>query len=212
METVVESLGSDEFLYRRPSHVADESKESFYSTNITVSSSIQNITSKNKAESLYQSLETFLGAQPSYDNFVKQLCFPSFSHETKLSKHHLRKLEELYFFERYFSANCKKFFGALRPIPDTNTCGEQRSKSCNDESDIFAYKICKALIRSELYPEKLRKTYKDNLQHRLSDEVLLSNSVIKKIGQDMAELTIRFCNEKLQFCLFLSAATVGAAS
>ena len=82
-------------MYARPTLVADDTKEAFYSTDITINSHVQNITSKNKAESLYQALETFLGLQPFYENFIKKTCFPSFSQETKQSKYQMRKLEEL---------------------------------------------------------------------------------------------------------------------
>ena len=198
LETVIKSLGSGELIYRRPTLVSDETKEAFFTTNITTNSSIQCITSKNKAESLHQTLEAFLGVQPSYENFVQPSCFPSFSHETKQSKHQLRKLEEFYFFERYFAANCKSFFGALRPVPETNICGEFRSRRCNDESDVFAYKICKSLVQSGLHIEKLKKSYKDNLQYTLSSEVLLPQTVIDKIGEDKTNIVVRFCNEKLQ--------------
>ena len=198
MENVIDSLGSSEAVYARPTLVAEDTKEAFYSTNITINSSSQNIASKNKAESLQQALEIFLGVPPSYESFVKKWCFPSFSHETKQSKYQLRKLEELYFFERYFSANCKSFFSTLRPVPETNSCGELRSKGCNDNHDVFAYRICKALIHAGLFSEKLRKTYKDNLQYILSDEILLSKAVIERIGKDMTEVVMRFCNEKLQ--------------
>ena len=198
LETVIESLGSGEFIYRRPTLASDETKEAFFTTNITTNSSIQCITSKNKAESLHQALELFLGVQPSYENFVQQMCFPSFSHETKQSKHQMRKLEEFYFFERYFAANCKSFFSALRPVPETNVCGEFRSKRCNEESDVFAYRICKSLVQSGLHIEQLKKSYKDSLQHTLSANVLLSKSVIDKIGEDKTDIVVRFCNEKLQ--------------
>ena len=198
LETVIKSLGSGELIYRRPTLVSDETKEAYFTTNITTNSSIQCITSKNKAESLHQTLEAFLGVQPSYENFVQPSCFPSFSHETKQSKHQLRKLEEFYFFERYFAANCKSFFGALRPVPETNICGEFRSRRCNDESDVFAYKICKSLVQSGLNIEKLKKSYKDNLQYTLSSEVLLPQTVIDKIGEDKTNIVVRFCNEKLQ--------------
>ena len=110
METIIDSSGSPgHFVYGRPTLIADESKEAFYSTNITFNSKIHNITTKNKAESLYQALEIFLEQQLSYENFISKSCFPSFSPKTKHSKYQMRKLEELYFFERYFAANCNEF-------------------------------------------------------------------------------------------------------
>ena len=198
MEAVISHAETHEAVYVRPAIVADDSKEAFYSTNVTINGSTQNITSKNQAESIHQALELFLGAPPSYENFVKKFCFPSFSQETKQSKYQLRKLEELYFFERYFAANCKAFFGALRPIPDTNLWGEIRSKGCKEECDVFAYRICKALIFNGLYAEKLRVTYKDNIQHMLSAEILLPRNIVEKMGEDKTEVVVRFCNEKLQ--------------
>ena len=198
LETVIKSLGSGDLIYKRPTLVSDETKEAFFTTNITANSSLQCIPSKNKAESLHQALEVFLGMHPSYENFVQPLCFPSFSHETKKSKHQFRNLEEFYFFERYFAANCKSFFSALRPVPETNVCGEFRSRRCSDESDVFAYRVCKSLVEAELHMEKLKKSYKDNLQYSLSGEVLLSKTVIDKIGEDKTDIVVRFCNEKLQ--------------
>lgn len=197
LETVIDSLGSGKFVYARPSLVADETKEAFYSTDITINSLVQNITSKNKAESLYQALELFLGLQPFYQNFIKKSCFPSFSQETKQSKCQMRKLEELYFFERYFAANCNNFFGQLRPVPGPNISGELRSKRCSDESDVFAYRFCKALIHSGLDSEKLRRTYKENFQHTFSADTLLSKTIISNI-EDRIDEVVRFCNEKLQ--------------
>ena len=101
LETVIESE-SGEFVYRRPELVSDECNEAFFTSSITNNSSIQTITSKNKAESLHQALEILLGAQPSYEIFVQSFCFPSFSSKTMQSKHQMRKLDEFYFFERYF--------------------------------------------------------------------------------------------------------------
>ena len=186
-------------MYGRPNLADDaESKESFFTTNITVNSISQIITSKNKAESIHQSLELFLTEPPTYENFIQNFCFPSFSLETKQSKHQLKKLEELYFFERYFAANCKEFFGSLRPIPNTDRYGDFRSKRCNEEADAFAYRICKALVLSELYSEKLRTTYKENLQYTLRADDLFSKAIIENMGEDKTEVVVRFCNEKLQ--------------
>ena len=136
--------------------------------------------------------------QPTYENFIQNFCFPSFSHETKQSKYQLRKLEELYFFERYLAANCKSFFGSLRPIPNTDSYGDFRSRRCNEEADAFAYRICKALILSGFCSEKLRATYKDNLQYTLSADNLFSKAIMENMGEDKTEVVVRFCNEKLQ--------------
>ena len=199
MESVINSIESGKCRYGRPNLAADEeSKESFFTTNLTVHSLPQIITSKNKAESIHQALELFLGDSPAYENFIQNFCFPSFSNETKQSKYQLRKLEELYFFERYFAANCKTFFTSLRPFPNTNIHGDLRSKRCNDESDAFAYRISKALILSGFYSEKLRSTYKDNLQYTLSAQDIFSKAVIEEMGEDRTEVVTRFCNEKMQ--------------
>ena len=199
LETVINSLESGKFRYDRPDLEADkESKESFVTSNITVNSLPQKITSKTKAESIHHALELFLKEPPSYENFIQNFCFPSFSNETKQSKYHQKKLEELYFFERYFAAHCKNFFTSLRPLPNTNSYGDLRSKRCKDENDAFAYRVCKALILSGLNTEKLRHTYKENLQYSLNPENLFSKAVIQEMGEDKTEVVIRFCNEKMQ--------------
>ena len=198
LETVIDSLGEDKFVYTRPKVVADETKEAFYSTDITINSQVQNITSKNKAESLYKALEIFLGSQPFYDNFITKFCFPSYSQETKQSKYQMKKLEDLYFFERYFAANCNNFFASSGLTLGPNIFGELRSRRCKDEPDVFAYRICKALIHSGLDSEKLRRKYKDNFQHAFSADIVLSRGIKAAIEKDRIDEVLRFCNEKLQ--------------
>ena len=199
LETVVQSLEPGKFKYGRPDLEADEeSKESFFTANLTVNSLTQKITSKNKAESIHHALELFLKEPPSYENFIQEFCFPSFSNETKQSKYQLKKLEELYFFERYFAANCKDFFTSLRPLPDTNNYGDLRSRRCKDQHDAFAYRICKALTLSGFSTEKLRNRYKENLQFSLNADDLFSKAVLHEMSEDRTEVVIRFCNEKMQ--------------
>lgn len=199
MEAFIDSYGSaGQFAYGRPALIADESKEAFYSTNINFNSQIHNITTKNKAESLYQALEIFLEQQPSYENLISKSCFPSFSQETKQSKYQMRKLEELYFFERYFAANCIEFCRNFKSVIGASFSAELRSRRCSEEPDVFAYRFCKALINSGLDCEKLRRTYKQNFQYTLSGDVLLSKGIITSDQRDKSDEVIRFCNEKLQ--------------
>merc|ERR1719414_969469 len=76
LETVINSLESGKFRYDRPDLEADEeSKESFFTSNITVNSLPQKITSKTKAESIHHALELFLKEPPSYENFIQISVF-----------------------------------------------------------------------------------------------------------------------------------------
>ena len=109
----------------------------------------------------------------------------------------MRKLEELYFFERYFAANCNEFCRNFKSAIGTNCSGEIRSKRCIDEPDVFAYRFCKALVNSGFDCEKLKRTYKQNLQYTLSGDILLSKGITSD-QSTKADEVLRFCNEKLQ--------------
>ena len=110
----------------------------------------------------------------------------------------MRKLEELYFFERYFAANCIEFCRNFKSVFGDSFAGELRSRRCSEEPDVLAYRFCKALINSGFDCEKLRRTYKQNFQYTLSGDVLLSKGLITSDQKDKSDEVTRFCNEKLQ--------------
>ena len=113
----------------------------------------------------------------------------------------MKQLEDFYFFERYFAAHCNDICNdRFSSTIGINFSGELRSRRCCDEPDVFAYRFCKALIHAGLDSDKLRKTYRENLQFTISRDVLISTGLLKPQSPESEKIdhVIRFCNEKLQ--------------